>query len=102
MSRASPAEFFSTKRMFLTVMASNKTPVFAADGLIQLHYQNREEPDKSEMVAQGGDFTSAEEMLDWIREMSDKYGKDCPEECQLMICDSTSVHFLWAAKQVTL
>ena len=83
-------------------MTSNKTPVFAADGLIQLHYQNREEPDKSEMVAQGGDFTSAEEMLDWISQMSDKYREDCPEECQLMICDSTSVHFLWAAKQVTL
>ena len=77
-------------------MASNEVPVFAADGLIQLHWQNREEPDKSEMVAQGGDFASAEEMQAWIQEMLDKHGEGCPDECQPMICDSKSVHFWWA------
>jgi hypothetical protein len=71
---------------------------FAADGLIQVHWQNIDDASKTEMVAQGGEFNTAEEMHEWIREVVDRRKEECPEGWRPMVCDSTSDFFVWAAK----
>jgi hypothetical protein len=70
---------------------------FAEDGLIQVHWQKIDDASKTEMVAQGGEFKTAEEMHEWIREVVERRKSECPEGWQLMVCDSTSEYFVWAA-----
>jgi hypothetical protein len=79
-------------------MTTNQPKTFAADGLIQLHWQKIDDPSKTEWVAQGGDFATPEEMQNWIREVVDRRKEECPEGWHPMICDSTSDYFVWAAK----
>ncbi len=79
-----------------TKMINLKTiEAFAADGLIQLHWQDPNDLSKTLMVAQGdsSDFETSEEAHEWIREVIERRKDDCPEGWRPMICDSTSKHF---------
>ncbi len=76
----------------------DKPNIFAADGLIQVHWQKIDETNKTELVAQGGDFKTPQEMQEWIREVVERRKSECPEGWQPMVCDSTSEYFVWAAK----
>ena len=69
-----------------------------SEALIQVHWQKLNEPSKTEMVAQGGEFETAEEMHEWIREVVERRKDECPDGWIPMVCDSTSDHFVWAAK----
>lgn len=66
--------------------------------LIQLHWQNPQDVQKTEMVAQGGNFKSTEEMFAWINRMIRKKRDQCPEGWSPMICDATSDYFVWAKR----
>ena len=80
-------------------MSTTESPkTFAADGLIQVHWQKIGDCDQTQMVAQGGDFKTAEEMQEWIREVVERRKSECPEGWQPMVCDSTSEYFVRSAK----
>ena len=76
---------------------TDKPKTFAVDGLIQVHWQKIDEPNQTQMVGQGGDFKTAEDMHEWIRELVDRRKEECPDGWQPMVCDSTSGFFMWAA-----
>ena len=46
--------------------------------LVQLHWQNRDNLDQTEFIAQG-DFASADEMHGWAREIIDRRGSEMPD-----------------------
>lgn len=70
---------------------------FAEDGVIQLHWQKIDEPSKTQMVAQGGEFQTCEELQSWLQSMLSEKKKECPDGWQPVICDSNSDLFWWAA-----
>jgi len=70
---------------------------FAADGLIQLHWQNCSDRNETVMVAQGGGFETVGYMQEWIQEVLSRRGIECTEGWQPMICDSTSKYFVRSA-----
>lgn len=66
----------------------------APDLLIQLYWQKIDESDKTEFVAQGGYFETANEMYRWIRETVESRKSECPEGWHPMLCDARSKYFL--------
>jgi hypothetical protein len=77
---------------------STPLKTFAPDGLIQVHWQNRSDLNVTTMVAQGGEFATAGEMMDWINETLRNHAESCPEGWGPMICDSTSSYFWMQAE----
>lgn len=74
--------------------ATTEQQTFA--GLIQVHWQKIGDCSKTEMVAQGGDFKTPEEMHEWIREVVDRRKDECPEGWEPMVCESSSDYFVRA------
>lgn len=72
----------------------------SVDVLIQIHWQSISDSNQTEMVAQGGDFKTSDEMQEWIREVVQRRKDECPDGWQPMVCDSTSDYFVWAAPSV--
>lgn len=70
-----------------------------ASFLIQVHWQNIANCRETEFVAQGGSFTDAAVMYDWIKEVIQRRQSECPIGWQPMVCDSTSDYFVWAAAE---
>ena len=73
-------------------------PDLVVGGLIQIHWQNANDINQTVMVAQGGEFETAEAMNAWITETADRRRSECPAGWHIMICDSESKFFEWAAK----
>ncbi len=69
---------------------------FAADGLIQLHWQDPVDCSQTIMVAQCDGFKSVEQIQAWVRETIDRRIGDCPKDWRPLVCDSASRRF-WVA-----
>ena len=70
-----------------------------ASFLIQVHWQNIANCRETEFVAQGGSFTDAAVMYDWIKEVVQRRQSECPIGWQPMVWDSTRDYFVWAAAE---
>lgn len=84
----------------MTMAEQVSVDIDKASLLIQVHWQNVADPRQTEFVAQGGEFTDAAVMYDWIKDVVQRRHSECPEGWQPMVCDSTSDYFVWAAEQV--
>lgn len=80
----------------MSVKVDSKSEKLIDDTIIQLHWQNRSATSETELVAQGGDFQSTEEMFGWINRMVREKRDECPDGWCPMICDKTSEFFVWA------
>lgn len=86
---------FGLKRGSVPVLRGQRPP---PGRLVQLHWQNVADCNQTEMVAQGGEFSTGEELHEWMSQTIKKHKGNCPEGWQPMICDSNSKYFVWAAE----
>jgi hypothetical protein len=64
--------------------------------LIQLHWQDRADPEKTELVAQG-EFADSDAAMAWATELIERRGKEMPEGWCPLLCDEDSNYFVRAA-----
>ena len=74
----------------------NQAASYPSGVLIQVHWQNLDNCNETQMVAQGGDFTTVTEAREWVKEVVSN--NECPEGWKPLVVDSTSEYFVWAAK----
>lgn len=72
--------------------------VSVAEALIQVHWQNRDTPSETILIAQGGDFDTPLELNEWTERMFREHRSECPEGWEPMVCDWCSEHFVKAAE----
>ncbi len=68
--------------------------------LLQLHWQHRTRLNDTVFVAQGEFQDSAEGATackEWMGELIQRKGPECPDEYGPLLCDETSPLFVWAA-----
>ena len=64
--------------------------------LVQLHWQERLEPHRTEFVAQG-EFDSGEAMHAWANEIIERRRAECPDDWSPMICTEDAPEFVRCA-----
>jgi len=65
--------------------------------LVQLHWQDRSDPTRTEFVAQGGPFDRLEDFEAWVNDLIRRRGPEMPEGWCPMVCTQGSEHFVLAA-----
>jgi hypothetical protein len=67
--------------------------------ILQMHMQDRRNPEHTEWVAQSGDIQSVEEFHKWMRGVYERH--PLPEGKQWLVCDQTAPCFVVAATRQT-
>lgn len=70
----------------------------AAKRLVQLHWQDRANPDRTEFVGQG-EFDDADDMAGWANELISRRAGECPEGWCPLVMTEGHPRFVTAAEE---